>query len=218
MKKSIHFLFAVTLSALSISLNAYAASNTFSGETKLSISGSTECTTSYSIVNSSEANWALETSKENDAKKDGFVDLTLTSHAELGDKINAKISSDTKGTYLGITIMPRVNGRWEPGVSTAFLAGDEERYEASLDYTIGKDVSEVKVVLCNHTSMFESKKPGCVDVVMNIAVGDNEIAEPVAKKETGLLSNPISLAFIIIMILLITYSVSKKVSAHRNKR
>lgn len=165
-----------------------------------------------SLSSNGTEDWNLETVKVNDQYADGYAWIELKAHAEVGDTITGTVSSDTSGAYLGVTVMPQKEGKWEDGKQYTATVGEEEVVK-SQEYVIEEGVSRVQVTLCEYPDMFAAKKPGSAQIVLNIYVGDTPM------ESSGHLGrNIIILLAATFVALLIAGAAKKVIRAHKNKK
>lgn len=152
----------------------------------------------------------------NDETVDNYVYYRLSSDGKVGDSVTVTISSDYPGTFLGITIMPKKDGKWLEGSQYALHIEDDPEAvkEITQTITVEPDVTDVQIALQAHPTSFTSKKPGCMDVIFTLEMnGHNEIKE---KNGDGL--KLIATIFGGLMFLIILAGILSKVNVYKQNK
>lgn len=166
-----------------------------------------------SIESSSGETWNLRYDLENNEAEDKYVYKRLSADGKIGDTITATITSEYEGTFLGLTIMPKEDGRWQEGVQYTSLAGSSEKNTITKEITVEPGVSDIQITLSSHNSSFVSKKPGCMDIVFTLEMEGHNAT---AAKFSGL-GKLIITVFCAAMFLIILAGILTKINKKKNK-
>lgn len=165
------------------------------------------------IQSSSGESWNLRYDLENNEIEDNYVYKRLSADGKTGDTITATITSEYDGTFLGLTIMPREDGKWKEGVQYTSLAGSSEKNTITKDVTVEPGVSDIQITLSAHNASFVSKKPGCMDIVFTLEMeGHNASVQKSSNVGKTLLT-----IFACAMFLIILAGVLTKINKRKNK-
>lgn len=165
------------------------------------------------IESSSGETWNLRYDLENNELEDNYVYKRLSADGKVGDTITATITSEYDGTFLGLTIMPREDGKWKEGTQFTSLAGSSEKNTITKDITVEPGVSDIQITLSAHNASFVSKKPGCMDIVFTLEM-EGHNASAVKNSNVGKLLLTI---FAGAMFLIILAGILTKINKKKNK-
>lgn len=204
----------VLLTTQLFSAKAFAFNNTY--EKEWSYQGSDSKKPSgckLSISSDSETDWNLREDKINEESEDHFVYYRLSADAKVGDTITLSLESDCNENYLGLTVMPRKDGKWQEGDQYRALIGKTESNKIEKTITLEPGISDVQITFSDYPDMFSSKKPGSLDVVFILELeGHNETT-----KQPSNLFKTLLTIFAAAMALIIVAGIMSKVSAAKKK-
>lgn len=168
------------------------------------------------IKTTSEETLTVREDKMNDESADKYIYYRLSADGKPGDTITATITTEHNGTFLGLTVMPKVDGKWQKGVQFTTFVTEGSPNSLTKDYIITPDVTDLQITGSAHTNAFSSKKPGCMDIVFTIEMqGHTEI-----KQKDGSFGKLLITIFCGTMFLIILAGILAKINVYkeRNKK
>lgn len=205
----VFFVLSVSLDSDAFEGNVYTKDFSYTNPSTGKTTGAT-----LEIRSSSETDWNLRIDEQSDANENGHVSYRLSADGKPGDVISATITSEYEETYLGLTFMPKRDGKWQKGSQFTTFVKDGSPDTLKNEYIITPDDSDLQVSFAAYSNMFAAKSPGSVSIVFTVEMnGHHEVTRSNSNLGSLLLT-----IFCGAMFLIILAGILSKINAHKQKK